>query len=189
MVERWRTVGSQPVLKDRWIDLRADTCVTPGGREISPYYVLSYPAWVHVVALTDNDELVLVRQYRHGAGEVMLELPAGIADAADADPEVTARRELAEETGYSAPRWRAISELYPNPAHQTNRVHVFLAEGAARTGQQALDPGEEGLEAVLMPLVDVLAGLGAGILPHSAHVAALLMALAAAGRLDLTLSR
>ena len=84
----WRTLSSTSVVRDRWIDVRADRCVTPSGVEISPYYVLRYPDWVHVVALTPERGLVLVRQYRHGAGQWFLELPAGGLDGRDASPAV-----------------------------------------------------------------------------------------------------
>jgi hypothetical protein len=86
----WHIVKSETLIKDRWIDLRADACVTSSGVDIAPYYVLAYPDWVHVVAITPDDQLVLVRQYRHGVGEILLELPAGAVEAADTSNEHTA---------------------------------------------------------------------------------------------------
>lgn len=179
----WRVVDSATLVKDRWIDLRADHCVTPSGQELNPYYVLRYPDWVHVVALTRGGQLVLVRQYRHGAGEAVLELPGGAVDAAEPDPEEAARRELLEETGYTAGRWLAVSSLFPNPATQTNRLHVFVALDAEATGAQELDPGEDGLAVELMEVRAVLAGLAGGLIGQAMHVSALLLGLHAAGRL------
>ncbi len=186
MDRTWRIAHSETVLKDRWIDVRADQCVTPSGLNIGPYYVLSYPEWVHVVALTRADELVLVRQYRHGAGAVFLELPGGQADAADTELELTARRELAEETGYTAARWQRVTTMHPNPATHANRLHFFLALDAEPAGPQALEPSEAGLTVELWPIQDVLDGLPAGLLGHATDPAGLLLALAASGRLDLT---
>jgi len=186
MDQKWRTTRSESVLKDRWINVRADHCVTPAGIEISPYYVLSYPEWVHVVAITDADDLVLVRQYRHAAGTLTLELPGGALDPSETDPEQTARRELQEETGFTAPHWERITSLHPNPATHTNRVHFYLALNAVRTGGQALDPGEDGLTVELLPMQVVLDGLFSGLLDHAAHASGLLLGLAAAGRLNLT---
>ncbi len=176
MSNAWRTLSSRPILKDRWIDLRADRCITPGGVEISPYYVLTYPDWAHVVAVTPARELVLVRQYRHAVGQSALELPGGVMDSADADPEQAARRELMEETGYGAERWLKISSLYPNPATHTNRLHTYLALDATPAGGQVLDRGEEGLSLEIMPFDAVLDGLASGLLGQAMHVAAVLMA-------------
>ncbi|RDJ20998.1 NUDIX hydrolase [Bosea caraganae] len=185
MSAAWQVTSSQTLLKDRWIDLRADRCVTAAGTVIEPYYVLGYPDWVHVVALTDADELVLVRQYRHGAGAMVLELPGGCADAADADMEAAARRELLEETGFGAAEVRHVTTLFPNPATQSNRLHIMLATGLRREAAQSLDPGEDGLTIELLPLAEVLAGLQNGLIGQAMHVAGLLLGLAKAGRLKL----
>ncbi len=172
----WRTVSSSTLLKDRWIDVRADRCLTPSGAEISPYYVLTYPDWVHVVALTPARGLVLVRQYRHAAGHAFLELPGGGVEASDGTTENAARRELAEETGYTSKRWLEVTTLYSNPATHTNRVHTFLALDAVAEHQPKLDAGEEGLSLCVMPLDEVLDGLAGGVLGQVMHVASVLLA-------------
>lgn len=183
MIRNWTVSRSQPIHKDRWIDVRADDCVTPTGIEIRPYYVLTYPEWVHVVALTPDDGLVLVRQYRHGAGEVFLELPGGAVDAADASVEAAARRELLEETGFETPRWEHITTLHANPATHTNRLHTYLALGAVPGRPQQLEPGESGLEVEVWPVDEVLSGLKGGLIGHAMHVSAVLLGLAQAGRI------
>lgn len=88
----------QYVLRDRWISVHADDCVTAEGVEISPYYVLEYPDWVNVVALDEYDHVLLIRQYRHGLGRISLELPCGGAEPGESTLDA-ARRELLEETG------------------------------------------------------------------------------------------
>jgi 8-oxo-dGTP pyrophosphatase MutT (NUDIX family) len=185
MDQKWRIIRTKGVWKDRWINLRADHCVTPAGTEIGPYYVLTYPDWVHVVAVTPSGGLVLVRQYRHAIGESVLELPAGAVDPSDANTEQAARRELEEETGFTAQRWRLVSSLYPNPATQTNRVHVYLALDAVCDGTQHLDKGEEGLQVSVVPIREVVHGLRTGILGQLMHVSAVLMGLAVADLLKL----
>lgn len=184
----WSTSRSRTVLKDRWIDLRADDCVTASGAEVAPYYVLTYPDWVHVVAVTPDRCCILVRQYRHAVAAVITELPGGMMDPQDVDDERAARRELAEETGYTSSDWRRISSLFPNPATHTNRVHVHLALNATRSHSQRLDPGEEGIQVLVRPLDDVLRDLQGGVLGQAMQVSALLMGLAAAGllRIDRT---
>ncbi len=185
MNRKWRIAQSETVLKDRWIDVRADQCVTPSGLQVGPYYVFSYPEWVHVVAITRANEVVLVRQYRHGAGEVFLELPGGQADAADTDLERTARRELEEETGFVASHWQHVTTMHPNPATHANRLHFYLALDSEPAGPQQLDPTEAGLTVELWPIQDVLDGLRGGLLGHATDPAGLLLGLAAAGHLDL----
>jgi 8-oxo-dGTP pyrophosphatase MutT (NUDIX family) len=177
----WRVTASRIVLADRWIRLRADSCVAPSGDVVDPFYVLEYADWVHVVALTDDDRLVMNRQYRHAAGEVHLELPGGVMDAADDGPLSAARREFREETGHGAREFRHVISLRPNPATHTNRVHTILALGAAPEGAQSFDNGEE-IAVEVIPVADVLRLIREGEVQQSTHVASLLLALAAAGR-------
>lgn len=124
-IRRWTVNSSSTVIKDRWIDLRADDCITPAGVSISPYYVLRYPDWAHSVCLDDIGRICVVSQYRHGASRVMMELPGGVVEA-DEDPLVAAARELLEETGIRARDWRACGNFSPNPATHTNRFHIFV---------------------------------------------------------------
>lgn len=140
---------------------------------------------VHVVAITPRDELVLVRQYRHGAAETFLELPGGTGDEGDTDPKQSAERELEEETGYRANELRLVSSLFANPAIQPNKIHVYLATAAEPTGRRKLDPSEDGLSVHLMPVQDVVDRLRDGILQHSQHVSSLLLALSVSGHVSL----
>lgn len=177
----WTVTASRIVLADRWIRVRADSCVAATGDVVDPFYVLEYRDWVHVVALTDDDRLVMNRQYRHAAGEVHLELPGGVMDAEDADPVAAGRREFLEETGHGGREFRHVVSLRPNPATHTNRVHTVLALGAAPVGLQSFDNGEE-IAVELIPVAEVLRVLREGEVQQSTHVASILLALAAAGR-------
>ena len=178
----WRRTGTRTLLRDRWIHLRADAWETAGGRVLDPWYMLEWYDWVHVVALTADDRLVLVRQFRPGFGAAALELPGGIMEPEETDPITAARREFREETGFAAAAFVPVARLSPEPAHATNRIHFILATGAVPDGAQALDEGEEIV--VETPCVaDVLAGLGAGMLANATHVGGLLLALRQAGRI------
>jgi 8-oxo-dGTP pyrophosphatase MutT (NUDIX family) len=180
----WDVLSSRQLLRDRWIDLSADACRDARGNILDPYYVFRYSDWVQVVAITPDDQLVLVRQYRHGLGGSSLELPAGAMDPQDTDPVQTGRRELAEETGYGGTEFRHVIALSPNTATHRNRCHTVLALGAHPAGPAALEAGED-ITVELWPVAKVVAGLGQGLLPQAMHVSALLLALQAIGRLDL----
>ncbi|MGG5810697.1 NUDIX hydrolase [Falsiroseomonas sp. CW058] len=180
----WTVLDSRKLVEDRWISLRAERLRTAEGVEIAPWYVLDYPDWVAAVVLTADDRLVLVRQWRHGAQAWSLELPGGVIDREDADPVAAAIRETREETGYAATGWRYLQAGYANPAIQTNRIHAVLGTGAHPAGDAAPEPGEA-IRVELVPVADVLAGIGAGMIGQSMHVGAILVGLAAAGRIRL----
>ena len=180
----WTLLGSQRLIQDRWIRLRADRLRNAEGDELSPWYVLEYPDWAAVVALTADDRLVLVRQWRHAARVWCLELPGGVVDAEDADAQAAGQRELLEETGHAAEAWRHLYAAFPNPAIQTNRLHVLLATGARQVAEVAHEPGET-MSVELMPVDQVLAGIGTGLFGQAMHIGAVVAGLAAAGRIKL----
>ena len=146
----WKLLSSEYLFKDNWATLRADTCQMPNGNIISPYYVLEYPDWGNVVAITEDNQVILIRQYRHAAGEVILELPGGCIEKGER-PEQGIRRELLEETGYEFNSFELLSVLYANPATGNNKTHCFLATGGKKVQEQALDGGEE----IVVELVSV----------------------------------
>jgi 8-oxo-dGTP pyrophosphatase MutT (NUDIX family) len=177
---QWQVNRSRIVFRDRWVSLRADDCVTPSGVEISPFYVLEYPDWVHVVALDAENHVILVQQYRHGFGGITLELPGGMMDTQDGDPVTTAARELAEETGYTAGAFRLLASLSPNPATHTNRLHVVLGESVQLTKEPAMDV-EENIVVVRMPALEALQMALRGDMVHAQHIGLLAIGLNAAG--------
>ena len=146
----WKLLSSEYLFKDNWATLRADTCEMPNGNIIKPYYVLEYPDWVNVVAITESNEVILVKQYRHAAGEVQLEIPGGCIDNNES-PEAAVRRELLEETGYAFDKFELLSILYANPATGNNKTHCFLATGGKKIQEQSLDHGED----IIVELVSI----------------------------------
>ena len=177
----WEVLGSRYLVKDRWLTLRADDCRNADGQLIAPYYVLEYPPWVNVLALTPEQDVVLIRQYRHGVRQVILELPGGALDEQDASIVQAARRELREETGYAAEEWREIGTFCGNPVNHTNTSYCFLASGARYVVEARREPSEH-IEVVLMPLDEFLGRAYQGELRHPHHVATLFFALRALGR-------
>ena len=180
----WTVLGSRTLIDDRWMRLRADRLRNASGVELSPWYVLDYPDWAVVVALTPDDRMVLVRQWRHAVQAWCLELPGGVIDPGDADAVAAARRELLEETGHGAAEWRHLYASFPNPSTQSNRLHVVLATGAVPAGATAHEPGES-MSVECVKVDEVLARARRGDIAQSMHSGAILVGLAAAGRISL----
>jgi 8-oxo-dGTP pyrophosphatase MutT (NUDIX family) len=180
----WTVKNSRVVIRDRWVKLRADDCMTAEGAEISPYYVLEYPDWVHIVALDDADHVVLVEQYRHGFGDLSLEVPAGAIDREDPSVLAAAARELEEETGYVAEQWRSFGKHSPNPATHTNFCHTVLALGARPSGRKLNDPTEQ-IKVVRVPVRDAARLAAEGTLTNAMQIASLAIALSAIGKWSL----
>src|SRR5678816_3567328 len=109
--------------------------------------------WVNVIALTPDERVVLLRQYRVGIDKVCLEIPGGMVDPGE-DAPTAAARELVEETGYTASTWRHLGKVAPNPAIQNNYLHSFLALGATCTHEQRLE-GSEIVTVETVPLREV----------------------------------
>lgn len=176
---KWRVTASRVVHKDRWIHLRADDCVTDEGAVVAPYYVLEYRDWVELVALDAENNVLLVKQYRHGLGDLSIELPAGGMDEGETDPVETARRELLEEGG-CAGTLSLIGETRPNAGTHTNRVHIILARDVVKVAEPKDDPSER-IEPFWVSAGEALRMVLAGELTVGMQAASLLRGLAAAG--------
>jgi 8-oxo-dGTP pyrophosphatase MutT (NUDIX family) len=132
------------------------------------------PPWAAVIAITPDQQLVLVEQYRHGLGRTSLELPSGVIDKGE-QPLQAAQRELREETGYQSHEWERLVELAPEPSRSTHRAHFFIATGAQLSGC-AQPEASEVINVRLAPIDTVLDDVVRGRIDHAAHVAAILLA-------------
>jgi ADP-ribose pyrophosphatase len=144
---------------------------SPRTGKIHEFQVLKSPDWVAVVAITPQNELIMVRQYRHGTEELSLEPPGGLVKEGQ-DPEQSGREELEEETGYQAPILEPLGWMHPMPALFTNRFYVFMARNAAPSGRKKPDETEE-IETVLVPLDQVRDYIRTGKITASVMIAAL----------------
>lgn len=153
MLKPWITRQSTYLIQNRYIQLRQDECLLPNGMLISDYYIVEEADFGMVVALTDAHEVVMVRQYKHGIGKIMLEIPAGYLEKNE-DPQEGSLRELQEETGYAV-RWSAyVGSFVQHPTRQSHRGHLVVATGAYLEGTQNLDQTEE-IEVVTYPIHQV----------------------------------
>lgn len=139
---RWETLDSEYVIRRPWLTARRDKVLLPTGAVNDEYYVLEYPDWVNVIAITTDGMFVFVRQYRHGIGETSLEISAGVMEDGE-QPLDAAKRELEEETGYEGGRWTELMTLSQNPGTCNNLTHCFVAEGVESTGIRHLDDTED----------------------------------------------
>lgn len=151
---RWETLGSEYLIRRPWLTARRDTVRLPNGRINDEYYVLEYPTWVNVTAVTEDGDMVLIRQYRHGIGRTCFEIVAGVSEEGE-EPVEAAKRELLEETGYAGGRWTELMQLSGNSSTTTNITHCFLAEGVKKVSDQHLDATED-IEIYLFTADEVL---------------------------------
>ncbi|MHC4548674.1 MAG: NUDIX hydrolase [Planctomycetota bacterium] len=171
MKELWQRLGGELIHDAGIFKVRRDR-YEYRGRPVHPFYVLESAPWVNVVPVTDEGEVVLVRQYRHGVQELSLEIPGGVVDAADADPAAAAARELVEETGYLADRWELLGSVTNNPAILDNRTHCYLATGLHRVAEPAPDEHED-LVVERRPAARLPGLIESGEIHHSLSVCAL----------------
>jgi 8-oxo-dGTP pyrophosphatase MutT (NUDIX family) len=160
--------------------IRIDKCELPNGKTFEPM-VFEFRRWANVFAITPNREVVLIKQYRHGVRKIIWEFPGGIVEDGE-EPLAGAKRELLEETGYSAPAFIEVGQVYPNPASQTNTLFCYLAQDAEKIQGQHLDEAEE-IEVHLIPLEEVIAMAKRGDLSSAMQVAVLFRVLAHMERL------
>ncbi len=175
----WRVLSSDYRVDTPYLRLRADRVELPSGQVVEDYFVRESRGFCIVFALTADRRVVLVRQYKHGIGAVMLELPAGAIDPGESPP-ACAARELAEETGYAAASLEHLRSFVIDPTNSNGHFHLFLARGAVLGGPQELDVTEE-IDVLLAPLGELRAMALDGRIASGSHVAAVLVALAALG--------
>lgn len=138
----WKTLSSKPVLDTPWLKVISESCEIAEGKVIDPFYRVENPDWVLIIARTEEGQLIMVDQYRHGNKQVMQEFPAGMLDEGE-DPVTAAQRELLEETGCSGGSWKLIRDFSVNPDRQASRYYIVFADGVVEQAMQDLDEHEE----------------------------------------------
>lgn len=167
---RWKTLSTEAVYRTPIFELHRRRSRHPS-RGDRDFFVLEAPGWVNIIPLTDKNEVVMVRQYRHGIAGFTLEIPGGMMDPEDRDPITAARREMLEETGYDSSQIVELGRVHPNPAIQPNHLYLFAASGACRVQKQQLDTNEEA-EVVLVPIAKIKGMIASGKIRHALVIVA-----------------
>jgi len=172
MIEPWEKLSSHPLGDFRIFTIRSDRKISPRTRQEHDFFVIDCVNWVNVIAVTPDQQLVMIEQYRHGSNTVELEIPGGMIDAADASPEAAGARELREETGYEGVEPRVIGQILPNPAIMSNTCYTVLVENCRCLHPLEFDHSED-LVTRLVPVADFPRLVAAGKIRHALVVVAL----------------
>lgn len=170
---RWEKRGQQCRLSTRVFDVHEVRYRHPVRGTEKDFIVVQTPDWVNVVAVTPDQHLVFVRQFRFGIDAFSLEIPGGVMEAGE-DPVAAGLRELREETGYAGTRARLLGAVHPNPAIQSNRCHYVLVESAIRAHELEWDADEE-IQVITLPVVEVMQLACSGGITHALVLNALML--------------
>jgi len=170
-MQKETVLATQRMYEGRVVNLRVDSVRTPGGLE-TVREVVEHRGAVALVAIDEDDRVLLVKQYRYATGRTMTEIPAGTLEPGEA-PIACAVRELTEETGYSATRIERIGGIYPSPGFCTEYIHFFVATGLAHG--TARPEADEQIEAELVPWAEALRRVRDGEIHDAKSVSALLL--------------
>lgn len=172
MVNPWKKVRSKPVGDFRIFKIRSDTCVHPQTGREHDFFVLDSVNWVNIIAVTPDQKLVMIHQYRFGTETVELEIPGGMMDPGETDPVATAIRELREETGYEGENARLLGKIHSNPAILSNTTFTVLIENCRLKHGTEFDHAED-LATELVPVADIPKLVADEKIGHSLVVVAL----------------
>lgn len=167
---KWDIIEDKKLLETPIFSLHQRELLPDKKKNTAPFVVLNAPDWINIIALTENQDVVLVEQYRAGIHESTLEIPGGMVDENEA-PLEAARRELLEETGYQSENWLLLGKTSANPAFMNNYTSIFLAEECVKAGEQQLD-GNEDIDIHLLELDRFLKLVQNSTVHHSVVVAA-----------------
>lgn len=178
-MQKWQITSSRTLINDKWLKLRVDSCVTPAGGKVDTYYVMEPNDWANCVVIDSDNNLIMVRHYRHAIKDFLLEFVSGGIEKDDPSPVVGIKRELEEEIGYVGGEIYQTGISYPNPGLQTNKVYSFLAIGGKCSKEPQLEAGESlSVEKIpLFKLIESIENPGSGVTYQAMHIVSLYAAL------------
>ena len=171
-IRPWKQTGTKLLGDFKIFTVRSDRKVSPRTQVEHDLFVIDCANWVNVVAVTPEQQLVMVEQYRHGSNTVELEIPGGMIDRKDSSPVAAGTRELREETGYAGENARLLGQILPNPAIMSNTCYTVLVENCRCLHPVEFDHGED-LVTRLVPVAEIPRFVAEGKIGHSLVVVAL----------------
>ncbi len=170
----WKKLSSEYISKHPYFTARKDVCEMPDGSIVPAYYLVELPPSVCALAITEEGNVLIAKQYRHPLEETLLELPGGFVDASE-DPDKAIGRELLEETGHEFSSIEYVGKVAGNPGVLTGYTHLYLAQGGKKTAAQSLDANEE-IEVLHFPLEEIRAMLLRNEFVQALHVSCMMYA-------------
>ena len=164
MIKDWELIDSKVDRDYRVFKIKVDTSLSPRTNKAGQFYVIDTNDWVNIIPITEDGQVVMIKQYRHGSKKVTLEIPGGLVD--DESAEKAALRELLEETGYQGDGVTYLGATNPNPAIFNNLCHTFLVENVKKVSDINLDDNED-IEVVLKPLAEIPGLIADGSINHA----------------------
>ena len=171
MVKKWGLIKSEKLHSYRIFSTRRDIGVSPVTGMEYDFYIIEAPTWVNVVTVTTDNQIVLIKQYRHGIQSVTYEIPGGMVDSGENSIDA-AKRELLEETGYASENWLLLGEVHPNPAIQNNICYTYLAKDVYKVREPEPDDSEE-IKTFLVPSNNITKLISNGEMTHALVITAL----------------
>jgi ADP-ribose pyrophosphatase len=170
LAARWKRITSKTIGSFRIFSIREDRYQLPRNHQEAPFFVLESNDWVNVIPLTEDGEVILIRQFRFGTEAVTLEIPGGIVEPGHT-PLEAGQNELLEETGFHSDQWEYLGFVHPNPAFLNNRCHSFLARGVKKVAETRLEESEE-IEMLNVPYPEIKDLIEKGAITHSLVICA-----------------
>lgn len=172
MIKPWPKLNSKSLADFRIFSVRSDEKLSPRTGQPHDFFIIDSVNWVNVVAITPEQQLVMIEQFRHGTNTTELEIPGGVMDPTDTSPLAAGLRELREETGYAPEQAELLGQIFPNPAIMSNTCFTVLARNCQLKHDTEMDSGED-LITRLVPLAEIPQLIRSGKICHSLVVVAL----------------
>lgn len=151
----WKLIKREKLIDNRWLSVKKDKVEIPNGMVIDDFYSVTIPDAAAIIAIDEDNNVILKKEFKYATGEELIEIPAGMFEPEEKDGLEVAKRELLEETGYIADNWMYFGDTVESSSKLTNRMHIYLAQNCKRVSNQNLDATEK-LEVLVVPMEEAV---------------------------------